>query len=310
MKKNTAQVSGKSSIVIFEDKQGNIELKADVEKDTIWATLDQVAELFGRDKSVISRHLKNIFNEAELDINSVVAKNATTAADGKIYMVDYYNLDAIVSVGYRVSSKKATQFRIWATGVLKSYIAKGYVIHQQKLIETRQRFEELQKTVAFIESKSHKPSLKDKTQDILELLSAYSKTLSILEQYDRDAVVAAKGSKAKFTLSYKNCLGLIVEVKKELSSKNEASDLFGVERGGAFEGAIKSVYQPLDDRKRQLEEEIPRVEAEIDLFGFAGVISLTNLSTYMHNYLGNDLILQSGVGRSRPHEEATSSLLK
>ena len=238
-----------NKIVIYKDKQGNIELRADVEKDTIWATLDQVAELFDRDKSVVSRHLKNIFNEAELNKNSVVAKNATTATDGKTYIVEYYNLDAILSVGYRVSSRKATQFRIWATNILRKYIVNGYVINQQKLIETRKKFEELQKAVTFIESKSHKESLKDKTQDILELLSAYAKTLSILEQYDRDAMTTVKGKKSIFNLSYENCLGLVVEVKRELASKGEASELFGVERGKGFEGAIKSIYQTWDSKE-------------------------------------------------------------
>ncbi len=241
-----------NKIVIYKDKQGNVELRADGEKDTIWATLDQVAELFDRDKSVISRHLNNIFNEAELDRKATVAKNATVQKEGDrevIRDIEYYNLDAILSVGYRVSSRKATQFRIWATNILRKYIVNGYVVNQQKLIETRKKFEELQKAVTFIESKSHKESLKDKTQDILELLSAYAKTLSILEQYDRDAMATVKGKKSIFNLSYENCLGLVVEVKRELASKGEASELFGVERGKSFEGAIKSIYQTWDSKE-------------------------------------------------------------
>jgi len=103
-----------SDIVVFND--GKLEVAAKVEDETIWVTQKQLCELFGRDKSVISRHINNIFKSGELDREAVVAKNATTAADGKVYQVDYYNLDLIIAVGYRVNSKWATQFRIWATG--------------------------------------------------------------------------------------------------------------------------------------------------------------------------------------------------
>jgi len=103
-----------SDIVVFND--GKLEVAAKVEDETIWVTQKQLCELFGRDKSVISRHINNIFKSGELDREAVVAKNATTAADGKVYQVDYYNLDLIIAVGYRVNSKRATQFRIWATG--------------------------------------------------------------------------------------------------------------------------------------------------------------------------------------------------
>src|SRR3989344_1945670 len=108
-------------MVIYQAPSGAIELREDASKETIWATLDQIATVFERDKSVISRHLKNIFKDGELSRNSVVAKNATTAADGKVYQVEYYNLDAVISVGYRVNSKRATQFRIWATTKLRAH---------------------------------------------------------------------------------------------------------------------------------------------------------------------------------------------
>lgn len=119
--------------MLYTNSNGTVELRADTDKETIWATQDQVAELFDRDKSVISKHIKNIFNEFELDKNSVVAKNATTALDGKTYTVEYYNLDVILSVGYRVNSKKATQFRIWATTTLREYLIKGVVINNDRV---------------------------------------------------------------------------------------------------------------------------------------------------------------------------------
>ncbi|MDE2188380.1 MAG: virulence RhuM family protein [Patescibacteria group bacterium] len=149
-------------LVFYKGKAGDIELHADAKKDTLWATLDQIAKVFGRDKSVISRHLKNIFSTHELLKSSVVAKNATTAADGKTYTVDYYNLDAILSVGYRVNSKKATQFRIWATNILKEYLLRGFKINATDLIDSTEKFEELNKTIELLKDESRGTRLKAK----------------------------------------------------------------------------------------------------------------------------------------------------
>jgi hypothetical protein len=119
--------------VIYQTTSGALKIKTDCEKETIWASLDEISQIFERDKSVISRHIKNIFKEEELDKNSVVAKNATTAKDGKVYNVDYYNLDLILSVGYRTNSKKATSFRKWATKTLREHITKGYTINHDRI---------------------------------------------------------------------------------------------------------------------------------------------------------------------------------
>ena len=111
-----------SSIIMYTTKDGLTKIETTFDEDTVWLSLDQMAELFQRDKSTISRHIKNIFEEGELQRNSVVAKFATTASDGKTYQVDHYNLDVIISVGYRVKSHRGTQFRIWAMGILKEYM--------------------------------------------------------------------------------------------------------------------------------------------------------------------------------------------
>ncbi len=123
MKKN------KKEIVIYQASNGAIELRGEIQKDTIWASLDQIAHVFGPDKSVISRHIKNIFKDEELDKNSVVTFFATTASNGKVYNVEYFNLDMIISVGYRVNSRQATNFRQWATKVLREHTIKGYTIN-------------------------------------------------------------------------------------------------------------------------------------------------------------------------------------
>lgn len=120
-----------TSLIMYIAEDGVTRIQATFDRDTVWLSIDQMAELFQRDKSTISRHIKNVFDERELDKNRVVANFATTAADGKTYQVDHYNLDVIISVGYRVKSIRGTQFRIWANGVLKEYLLKGYAINQR-----------------------------------------------------------------------------------------------------------------------------------------------------------------------------------
>lgn len=143
------KLKAEKEMVIYQTKSGALELRGDSEKETVWATLDQITSVFGRDKSVISRHFKNIFSEGELSKNSVVAKNATTAADSKVYQVEYYNLDAIISVGYRVNSKVATEFRQWAAKTLREHITKGYTINRKRV---GQNYEAFMKAVSDVQA--------------------------------------------------------------------------------------------------------------------------------------------------------------
>ena len=126
-------MEGKSQILIYQTEDGLTKISVKLEDENIWLSIDQMAALFGRDKSTISRHIKNIFREGELQQNSVVAKFATTASDNKIYQVDYYNLDVIISVGYRVKSVQGTKFRVWATEKLKEYLVKGFTMNDERL---------------------------------------------------------------------------------------------------------------------------------------------------------------------------------
>ena len=126
-------MKNKGEIIIYQTQDGETKLSVNLQDETVWLSLDQIAELFQRDKSTISRHIKNVFEEGELQRNSVVANFATTAVDGKTYQVEYFNLDMIICVGYRVKSQRATQFRIWATNVLKEYIKKGFVMDDERL---------------------------------------------------------------------------------------------------------------------------------------------------------------------------------
>jgi len=242
----------KGEIVIYRPKSGEIEVKVKLEKKTIWASLNKIALLFNTDKSGISRHIKNIYESGELNSKATVAKIATVQKEGGREIkrnIEYYNLDMIISVGYRVNSKRATQFRIWATRVLKEHIVQGYTINQRRLSETRSKFNELQSAIAFLKEKSSKKTLEGQEKEILDLLGNYAKTLTILTQYDKGKIKKPKGKEAKFVLEYNRCENIVVILKKDLAKRMEASDLFGIETGKKFESIIKNLYQTFDRRE-------------------------------------------------------------
>ncbi|MES2315087.1 MAG: RhuM family protein [Patescibacteria group bacterium] len=151
-----------NKIVLFTNDTGEVELRADIEKDTLWATQAQIAELFEVNVPTINEHLKNIFRTKELNENSVIRKFRITAKDGKRYLTQFYNLDAILAVGYRVNSKKATTFRIWATKILREYLIKGYNLNQHQLMKSEQSVEGLHEAIAFMESNTNPGKLKGK----------------------------------------------------------------------------------------------------------------------------------------------------
>ena len=144
----------RTELMMYQTEDGQTKIDVRMENETVWLSLDQMAELFQRDKSTISRHIRNIFAEGELDREAVVAKFATTASDGKTYQVDFYNLDVIISVGYRVRSLRGTQFRIWANSVLKEYLIKGFAMNDDRLKDTggKDYFDELLERVRDIRS--------------------------------------------------------------------------------------------------------------------------------------------------------------
>ena len=233
-------------IAIYQTPNGAVEVRFDTDKETIFLTQQQVGMLFNVQKAAISKHVKNIFDTGELEKKSTVSILETVQTEGKRTVkrkVEYYNLDLILSIGYRVNSANATKFRQWATKTLKTYILKGYAINEKKLLEAQNKFHELQEAVLFLQKQSQKKLLKGQETEILNLLADYSKTLSLLEQYDKGRLGEQKGKKTKFVLRYSECAKIITDLKKELIAKKEAGNLFGQERGGAFEGIIKGLYQ-------------------------------------------------------------------
>jgi hypothetical protein len=151
-----------TKILLYTNRKGNVELRADIKKDTLWATQEQIARLFQVSIPNINIHLGNIFKTRELSKNSVIKDFLITAADGKKYKVKSYNLDAIIAVGYRVNSKKATKFRIWATGILREHITKGYSLNKHVLIGHPERLEGIHEALAFMESPKHPGKIKGK----------------------------------------------------------------------------------------------------------------------------------------------------
>ncbi len=229
-------------VLIYQAKNGAIELRGDSAHDTLWATLDQIAAVFGRDKSVISRHLRNIFSEGELDRKSVVAKNATTAKDGKTYQVEYYNLDTIISVGYRVNSKTATQFRQWATKTLREHITKGYTINRKQIAKNREAF---LKDVSAVQALLPDHIALD-PKAILELVKIFSNTWMSLDAYDKGTLTAVGSSKKAIKLSGDELTEAISSLRTELLKKGEATDIFAQERAtGNIEGIVGNVMQSL-----------------------------------------------------------------
>lgn len=228
-----------SGIIIYEGAEARVEVR--LERETVWLSLQQLAELFGRDKSVISRHLKNIFATGELEREAVVAKNATTAADGKTYLVDYYNLDAIISVGYRVSSAKATRFRQWATTVLREHLTKGYSLD-------RQRFErnaaELEAALQLVRRAAAGAALTaDQGRGLVDVIARYTQTFLWLQRYDEGLLTAPAGSPGGVLPTLDEARAAIARLKADLMARGEASELFGRERSDAFAALLGNLDQ-------------------------------------------------------------------
>ncbi|MBU1164613.1 virulence RhuM family protein [Patescibacteria group bacterium] len=254
MKKNISNRRGE--ILIYKAKNGQTQIEVKLQQETIWLNQAQIASLFNIERSVITKHLRNIFKSKELNENSVCAKIAHTAPDGKNYKTNFYNLDVIISVGYRVNSRSATQFRIWATKILKDYLVKGYSLNQKKLQEQQSKFKELQNTIDFIAQKSRHPELQAQVKELLDIVQKYSRSFKILQQYDSGKLKIQKQKSAQFILTYSKCLEIIKQTKSTLAKKGEASNLFGQDASGRFKGTIGSIYQTFDQKElyKSLEE--------------------------------------------------------
>lgn len=227
-------------IVLYSDINGKIKLDVSLENETVWLSQKQIEILFGIDQSGISRHLKNIFKEGELDKESNMQKMHSANSDKP---VEFYNLDVILSVGYRVNSKRATEFRKWATGILKEYLIRGYAINQQRL--SKKGLHELTATMELVRNSIEAKEISsDEAKGLFDIINGYAKTWALLQGYDSNDLAELIGTtKQNFILDYDEAKHAIDCLKSELMKKSEATELFGNEKSGEFKGALLNIYQ-------------------------------------------------------------------
>lgn len=229
-----------NNIVIYQTENGKTKLDVHLQKQTIWLSLDEISSLFQKNKSTISRHIKNIFLSEELDRESVVANFATTAKDGKIYQVDYYNLDMIISVGYRVNSKIATQFRKWATGILKQYLVDGYAVNEKRLQEQKSKISQLQNAIKLLNrSIEHQADNLDAAKKLSALMADFASGLDLLDDYDNKTLdTKGKTTKPAVIIKKEEFLNVIDKMKPEFGS-----DVFANPKDDSFDSSINQIYQ-------------------------------------------------------------------
>jgi prophage maintenance system killer protein/prophage antirepressor-like protein len=227
-----------NQIAIYED--GELSISIEITDETIWVTQKQMCEIFGRERSVITKHIKNIFKDEEVDINSNVQKMHIANSDKP---VSFYSLDIILAVGYRINSSQAIKFRRWATKILKQYLIDGYTINTEKL--QLQKLSELQETLRLIEQGINNNKIEtSEAKGFIEIISSYAKSWALLQGYDEQSLEnIAQTTEHKFTLDYDEALTAIAELKSNLISKGEATELFGREKAGEFKGNLLNIYQ-------------------------------------------------------------------
>jgi len=232
-------------VIIYQSDDGKTSLHVHLDQETVWLSLNQMADLFCRDKSVISRHMHNVFREGELAHDSVVAKFATTAADGKTYQVEYFNLDVIISVGYRVKSKQGTRFRQWATRILRSHIVNGYTVNEQRLQEETAKLRVMRQTVELLARTLTGQGLVTETgRDVLAVITDYAYALALLDRYDH-GTLAIEGTtwELRHAIDYDEGIGIVNAMKGEFDG------LFGVEKDQGFKSALGAIYQTFDGKE-------------------------------------------------------------
>ena len=231
----------KGEVIIYQTPDGNTQLDVQLEDETVWLSLNQISTLFERDKSVISRHIRNIYREQELEEKATVAKNATVQNENGrevLRQIEYYNLDVIISVGYRVKSQRGTQFRIWANNILKEYLIKGYDINQNAKNE---QLENLKKTVKLLSNVIASKALSaDEATGLLRVITDYTYALDTLDRYDYQKLEIEKTTVDEaFKTNYDNAMEAIYVLRDKFGS----GGLFGNEKDQSFKSSISTIYQ-------------------------------------------------------------------
>ncbi len=231
--------SEKGDIVIYQAETGATALQVHLDHDTVWLTQKQMSVLFDKDVRTVNEHIKNIFREAELDEFSVIRKFRITAADGKTYDTAHYNLDVIISVGYRVKSQQGTRFRQWATQVLRNHIVKGYTVNEQRLREESAKLQEMQQTMELLaRTLTAQELVTDTGRDVLRVITDYAYALNLLDRYDHGTLAIEETTRqALHVIDYDEAIGIVA------SMKGEFDGLFGIEKDQGFKSALGAIYQ-------------------------------------------------------------------
>jgi Virulence protein RhuM family len=267
----------KGEIIIYQTEDGKSSLEVNLQEDTVWLTHQQISLLFDRDRSVITKHINNIFKSNELDEKSNVQKMHIPNSDK---MVKFYNLDVILSVGYRVNSKRGTQFRIWANNILKEYLVKGYALNEKRLKEQLQRFESLKQSIRLIENVTrHKALSIIESEGLLEVITDFTYALDILDQYDYQKLqIIDTSHKDAIPIAYEDAMRAIQKLRGKLSN----TDLFGREKDHSFRTSLDTIYQTFDGKNLYTPASRKRQP----------ICSISSLRTILLSMETNELLLQ------------------
>ncbi|MCK5913884.1 MAG: virulence RhuM family protein, partial [Desulfuromusa sp.] len=230
-----------SDIVIYLAEDGSTALEVQLEQETVWLNQAQLVDLFQRDQSVLSRHIRNVFKEGELEEKSNMQKMHIANSDKP---VSFYNLDVIISVGYRIKSQRGTQFRRWTTQILRNHLVRGYTINEQRLQEETAKFQEMQKTVQLLtRTLAGQDLVNDTGKEVLQVINDYAYALATLDRYDHGSLaVEATSGPASFVLEYDEAIALVESMKRDFEG------LFGQEKDQGFKSALGAITQTFDGK--------------------------------------------------------------
>ena len=231
-------------VIVYEAPDGEVRVDVRLDRETVWLSLSQMTELFGRDKSVISRHLRNIFQSGELAREATVAKNATVQSEGGrevVREIEFFNLDAIISVGYRVNSRRGVRFRQWATQTLREHLVRGYTINQQRF---EQNARELEAALALVRKAAAGEALtSDQGRGLVDVIARYTQTFLLLQRYDEGLLEEPKGNRGGVLPAVAEARAAIGRLKADLIGRGEATDLFGRERDEGLAALLGNLDQ-------------------------------------------------------------------
>lgn len=242
----------KNQIVIYKSGNRKVEINVDINRDTVWLTQKQMSQLFDKTVPTINEHIKNVYKEKELNLKSTIRKFRTVEKEGNRQVareIDHYNLDVVISVGYRVKSIRGTQFRIWATKTLKQYLVKGYVLNKKRLTEQQKYLKNLSDSVEIIRSKIKSPMLAGQEEELLGIVKKYIDSIKLLKRYDdRNLETKNLSLKTGFELEYEKVIENVLWFRQELLRQKLASDLFGAENSTKLQGLIGAINQTFDGK--------------------------------------------------------------